>query len=221
MEPLEILRFTYGPFAENTYVVVGPSGRRAMVVDPGIGQRAGPGRPSASEACSVELILNTHGHLDHVACNAFFKRERRALRSRSTPPTVPLLGNVRAQAAMYGLDTPRNRPRPTIELVEGVASSSTATAFDVIHTPGPHARRRVPPPRRPDARRRHPVRGLGRTDRPSRRATGTLWSRRSARSSSRSPTTCSAFRDTREKRRSVASAGRIRSSATRRSGMAR
>ena len=37
MQPLEFLNFTYGPFAENTYVVVGPSGRKAMLVDPGMG----------------------------------------------------------------------------------------------------------------------------------------------------------------------------------------
>ena len=35
MQPLEIIRYTYGPFAENTYVVVGPSGRRAMIVEIG------------------------------------------------------------------------------------------------------------------------------------------------------------------------------------------
>ena len=85
MRPLEILRFTFGPFAENTYVVVGASGRRAMVVDPGIGSEPVADIVSA-RGLSVELILNTHGHLDHVACNAFFKRTT-GLRSRSMPPT--------------------------------------------------------------------------------------------------------------------------------------
>jgi hydroxyacylglutathione hydrolase len=133
MQPLEILRFTYGPFAENTYVVVGPSGRRAMVVDPGIGSE--PVAETLSDrGLSVELIVNTHGHLDHVACNAFFKR------TTGAPIAIhaadrPFLRSVGVQASMYGL-TVENSPPPDFELIEGVGLEFDGETLDVIHTPG-------------------------------------------------------------------------------------
>jgi glyoxylase-like metal-dependent hydrolase (beta-lactamase superfamily II) len=133
MQPLEILSYTYGPFAENTYVVVGPSGRRAMLVDPGIDSE--PVLNAVRDrGLSVALILNTHGHLDHVACNAFFKRET------SAPIAIhaadePFLRNVRAQGAMYGLSV-EDSPPADLELVEGAALEFDGAEFDVIHTPG-------------------------------------------------------------------------------------
>jgi glyoxylase-like metal-dependent hydrolase (beta-lactamase superfamily II) len=133
MRPLEILRFTYGPFAENTYVVVGASGRRAMVVDPGIGSEP-VADVVATRGLSVELILNTHGHLDHVAGNAFFKR------TTGAPIAIhaadqPFLRNVGLQASMYGLSA-EDSPPADIELVGGRGLEFDGETFDVIHTPG-------------------------------------------------------------------------------------
>jgi len=133
MQPLEILRFTCGPFAENTYVVVGPSGRRAMVVDPGIGSE--PVWDAVRErGLSVELIVNTHGHLDHVACNAFFKRATGAPIAIHAAD-VPLLRNVSVQASMFGLRA-EDSPPADLDLVEGVGLEFDGATFDVIHTPG-------------------------------------------------------------------------------------
>jgi len=133
MQPLEILRFTYGPFAENTYVVVGPSGRRAMVVDPGIGSEP-IWDVVRGRGLSVELILNTHGHLDHVACNAFFKR------TTGAPIAIHaadqrFLSSVSVQASMFGLRA-EDSPPADLELVEGVGLEFDGVTFDVIHTPG-------------------------------------------------------------------------------------
>jgi glyoxylase-like metal-dependent hydrolase (beta-lactamase superfamily II) len=133
MQSLEILRFTYGPFAENTYVVVGPSGRSAMLVDPGIGSEP-VGDAIEKRGLSVELIVNTHGHLDHVAGNAFFKRLTGAPIAIHAAD-LPFLRNVTAQAAMYGL-TAEDSPEPDVALVDGVGLTFDGATFDVIHTPG-------------------------------------------------------------------------------------
>ena len=133
MKPLEILRFTYGPFAENTYVVVGRSGRSAMIVDPGIDSE-----PVLDEVRSrgltVTLLLNTHGHLDHVAANAAFKRATGAPLAIH-PADLPLLRHVSAQAALYGL-TAEDSPEPDILLEEGVPVALDGDELDVLHTPG-------------------------------------------------------------------------------------
>jgi glyoxylase-like metal-dependent hydrolase (beta-lactamase superfamily II) len=133
VEPLTILRFTYGPFAENTYVVIGASGRRAMVVDPGIGSE--PVLEAMRErGLACELIVNTHGHLDHVAANAFFKRETQASIAIH-PADLPLLANVRAQAAFFGLSAEDSPPADRL-LSEGTPLAFDGATFDVLHTPG-------------------------------------------------------------------------------------
>jgi hydroxyacylglutathione hydrolase len=133
MQPLEILRFTYGPFAENTYLVVGPSGRRAMLVDPGFDSE--PVLDLVRErGLTVDLILNTHGHLDHVAGNAFFKRMTKAPLAIHAAD-LPFVRNVKAQAAMYGLSA-EDSPEPDLILAEGTPVVLDGAEFSVLHTPG-------------------------------------------------------------------------------------
>ena len=60
------------PFAENTYIAWRPGRDEAIVVDPGF-------EPDAildnlrAEKLTPAVILNTHGHVDHIAGNAAMK----------------------------------------------------------------------------------------------------------------------------------------------------
>ena len=60
------------PFAENTYIVWRPGRTDAIVVDPGF-------EPDAvldalrAEGLTAAVILNTHGHVDHIAGNDALK----------------------------------------------------------------------------------------------------------------------------------------------------
>ena len=60
------------PFAENSYIVWSEGGSEAFVVDPGF-------EPQpileflAGRELSLSAILNTHGHVDHIAGNAAMK----------------------------------------------------------------------------------------------------------------------------------------------------
>jgi glyoxylase-like metal-dependent hydrolase (beta-lactamase superfamily II) len=130
---IEVLKYTIGPFAENAYVVVGPSGKRAMLIDPGIGSEEILG-VLQERGLDLALIVNTHGHLDHVAGNALFKQ-------RTGAPLVihrldvPYLERVAQQAAMFGLKAP-NSPPPDDFLEEGKPLRFDGLEFEVIHTPG-------------------------------------------------------------------------------------
>jgi hydroxyacylglutathione hydrolase len=61
------------PFAENTYVVWRPERKDALVIDPGL-------EPQsivdflAREELQPAVLLNTHGHADHIGGNAALKR---------------------------------------------------------------------------------------------------------------------------------------------------
>src|SRR5512138_1555500 len=110
---VEWIRFTCGPFEENPYLLVGPSGRKAMLVDPGIGSE--PILDHALErGLEIVAIVNTHAHLDHVAGNAFFK-ERTGAPIALHAADLPLLENVERQGAMFGLRVPPS-PAPDVEL---------------------------------------------------------------------------------------------------------
>lgn len=132
-DQVEVTRFTLGPFQENCYLLVGPSGRQAAIVDPGID--AEPILDILKERdLELEWIVNTHAHVDHVACNAFYK-EQTGAPIILHPDDEPILASVPQHAAMFGLQVAPSPP-PDASFVEGVPFVFDGVAFDVIHTPG-------------------------------------------------------------------------------------
>ena len=70
--PLELQTVVSMPFAENTYIVWQSGSSEAVVIDPGFDPEPVLEK-LADEALTVRLILNTHGHVDHIAGNADLK----------------------------------------------------------------------------------------------------------------------------------------------------
>ena len=130
---LEFSRFTLGPFQENAYLLVGPSGSRAMLIDPGLESEVIL-RAIEERGLKLDLIVNTHGHLDHVAGNRFFK-ERTGAALAIHPLDIPYLERIRTQAAAFGVEAEESPP-PDLELQEGEPLRFDGLAFEVIHTPG-------------------------------------------------------------------------------------
>jgi glyoxylase-like metal-dependent hydrolase (beta-lactamase superfamily II) len=60
------------PFAENSYVVWRPDRKDAVVIDPGFEPDAVLDA-LAAEKLTPAMILNTHGHVDHIAGNQAMK----------------------------------------------------------------------------------------------------------------------------------------------------
>ncbi|MFO7495612.1 MAG: MBL fold metallo-hydrolase [Desulfobacterales bacterium] len=73
MKPSPIVRqITLGAYQVNTYLVGCPHTREAVVIDPA-GEPQTIIRCAAADGLTVRLILNTHGHADHVAANRQLK----------------------------------------------------------------------------------------------------------------------------------------------------
>jgi hydroxyacylglutathione hydrolase len=70
--PLHLFTVESMPFAENTYVVWRPGRADAVVIDPGFEPEPVLAK-LRDEGLTPAVILNTHGHVDHIAGNAALK----------------------------------------------------------------------------------------------------------------------------------------------------
>ena len=131
--PLTVMVLEVGPLAENTYIVGHPASGRAVVVDPG-DEGEEILRLLEAQGMTLEKILLTHGHFDHVGGVRFLK-ERTGASVCIHPDEVDWMRNAPRQAAMFGLGVPEPPP-PDVLLNEGDVVRLADQEFRVLHTPG-------------------------------------------------------------------------------------
>lgn len=130
---MRIEPFPMGVFQVNSYLLFCEETDRCVVVDPGDEPEVLLRRLDELGK-TPEAILNTHGHLDHVAGNA-------ALRARFDVPILMhpgdrfLVDGFAEQAAMFGLRL-QAPPPPDGELVPGRPFVFGDCSLDVLFTPG-------------------------------------------------------------------------------------
>lgn len=130
---IEVRRFELGPFLANCYLLIGPSGKKAAVVDPGF--EAQTVLDQLQDAgLELEWIVNTHGHIDHVAGNRLFK-EATGAPIVIHPADEPFLAAVSKQGAMFGVEA-EDSPPADAHFAEGTPFVFDGVSFDVLHTPG-------------------------------------------------------------------------------------
>lgn len=122
-----------GPLQVNCFIVGCPKTRRAAVIDPG---EEGERILAAAEAASlrIELIVNTHGHFDHVGANGAVV-ERTGAEIALHQADLPLLRRAREHAAFFGLAAAPS-PEPTRLLQGGEFLTFGEVTLQVIHLPG-------------------------------------------------------------------------------------
>ena len=70
---MRIAGFAAGPFQTNCYVV--SNGDRAFVIDPGLGAHEAVSQMAQEQGLTVEAVVLTHGHIDHIRDAAAFGLE--------------------------------------------------------------------------------------------------------------------------------------------------
>ncbi len=126
---MEILTFVTTPLMENCVVIV--DGKDAMVIDPG---EATPELMAAIEDLSVELLINTHAHLDHVGGNAQVM-EKTGAKLLCHSDCTEMLKEATSQGEKYGMQiTPS--PPPDRFLDEGDTVSVGSVTMKVVNVPG-------------------------------------------------------------------------------------
>jgi glyoxylase-like metal-dependent hydrolase (beta-lactamase superfamily II) len=130
---MRIHTFARGPFQTNTYLIEDETTGEALLVDPTMDSED-VADEIAERKLHVALIVNTHGHVDHVYGDAFFKRQTGAgLAIHATD--VALLAGCAQQARMFGLATPAAAQADRL-LADGDDIAFGASELLVIHTPG-------------------------------------------------------------------------------------
>ncbi len=99
---------TVGLLQENCYILGCETTRRAVIIDPGDNPRAIL-RAVRDEGLTVERIINTHAHLDHVLAVDAIRRHRRAFLPARRRPAHP----ARRAAAPGSGSTRKSTPSTT------------------------------------------------------------------------------------------------------------
>lgn len=122
-----------GPLQVNCYIVGCEKTREALVVDPGDeGERILAALDHAG--LQTKLVVNTHGHFDHIGANAYLV-EKTGAELLIHEKDVPLLAQSERHAELFGLSVVPS-PAPTRTLVGGEELSVGELRIQIIHTPG-------------------------------------------------------------------------------------
>ncbi len=122
-----------GPIQANCYILGCEETLEAAVIDPG-DEADRILHALAESSLTAKLIINTHGHFDHVSANKRLKEVTGApifIHSLD----APMLNQLSSSAAAWGLAAD-NSPRPDRELNDGDEVTFGNIILKVIHTPG-------------------------------------------------------------------------------------
>lgn len=136
-ETVNIKRFVFNPFMENTYVIWNTLTLEAMIVDPGnsIPEEDMELTMFINEhGLKLKYLINTHGHIDHILGNSY------VLSSYKVEHLIPekdlyLFSNASQQAAMFGIEY-RESPLAARFIDESAKLSLGDILFEFIYTPG-------------------------------------------------------------------------------------
>lgn len=127
-------RIENGPFFVNTYILGCEETNDGILIDPGHEADRIQARMDAS-GLRVTAIVNTHGHIDHVASARHFQDTLR-VPFRMHRDDDPFLDHLAEQCTMFGIPLV---PRPTVDewLRTGdVVTVGSSISFTLRHAPG-------------------------------------------------------------------------------------
>jgi len=133
---IKIQSFTFNPFQENTYVLSDETGE-AVIIDPGCYEKHEEQELTdyiSTNNLEIKLLLNTHGHIDHVLGNAFVKAHYKVPFWIGTHDLATLKA-VEAYASNYGFANYQTA-EPDAFLDEGQVVKFGNSELSVVFVPG-------------------------------------------------------------------------------------
>ena len=138
---LQLESFVFNPFAENTYVVYEDNAKECVIIDPGCSNSGEENRLLGfidSHALKPLMVVNTHGHIDHIIGNAAVKKHY-GVPVVAHPDVEQDFSRAQQQAMLFGLSMSVQCELPDKALKDGEIIKIGEGTLEVICTPG-HAR---------------------------------------------------------------------------------
>jgi hydroxyacylglutathione hydrolase len=133
---LQIHSFTFNPFQENTFILADSQGVCA-IIDPGCSHVAEEQQLKhfiEEKGFQVALLLNTHGHVDHMLGNAFVKQTYQVPFETGEGVVLELEQALR-HGELVGIK-PTPSPPPDRLLKDGDTVTVGELSLEVLFTPG-------------------------------------------------------------------------------------
>lgn len=134
---LQIEKFTFNPFQENTYVVYASSGE-CVIIDPGCyyteEEQELAGFIERNKLTPIRLLL-THAHIDHVL-GCVYVKNKYGLSPEVHQEEEFNMQQVSLTGQLYGLPNAQNPPKPEKYLSENDTIQIGGQQLDILFTPG-------------------------------------------------------------------------------------
>ncbi len=124
---------TIGPFQVNNYLAVCPETKKAAIIDAG-GDYELTIRTAKEYDAQIEYVLNTHGHLDHIAGD-YDLQANMGTKVLMHKDDELLAGALKEHLKLYGMPD-YEVPRIDSFVEDGQEIKVGNITFKVIHTPG-------------------------------------------------------------------------------------
>ena len=135
--PLNLHKFVFSPFMENTFIVWDETTKETALVDPGCyneEERIELQKFIEKNELDIKYLVNTHCHIDHIFGNAFVK-EKYNPKYIAPEEDLFLLSKAIDQAKMFAVEmTPS--PEPDEFIFDGMSIELGSIKNEFIFTPG-------------------------------------------------------------------------------------
>ncbi len=133
---MEIKQFTFNPFAENTFILFDET-KDCIIIDPGCYEQSEKDELTnfiKSNDLSVDKLVNTHGHIDHVLGNDFIKQTY-GVELWMHETELPVYAAVKTYASNYGFPLYQETEVDQF-LKEGETVNFGKTELQILFVPG-------------------------------------------------------------------------------------
>lgn len=134
---IQIEKFVFNPFSENTYILWDDETKEAIVVDPGCSDEHEENILTefiSTNELDLKYLINTHCHIDHVFGCKFIKEKYNPI-FLIPQKDLPLLQNAEKQAEQFGIEI-KTPPKPDKFITEDIILNLNQTEIKFLFTPG-------------------------------------------------------------------------------------
>lgn len=135
---INVQKFVFSGFQENTYLLIDSETKNAIIIDPGCYSQMEK-QELADFIVNNEILpkrlINTHYHLDHVFGNRFVS-DKWGLTVEGSKEDLPTLAMAGRSAMLYGMDGFEESPEPEVFHKGGDVIEFGNNKLEVLFVPG-------------------------------------------------------------------------------------